>query len=188
MTGLKPVDIFTAHWKGLALVYAVQGYFSSGMFRLLLSTPLRLLWRLHGYPILIAINERSPTLYWLIRLYTLPLDSFEFEYRHTWQGELRRSHDDKVVDLNIFGGGNSMSVPIAFDKEEPENNSDAETFKQLLMWYSWMQFKGGLGEMIIPRRLVRIDKVEVSIYEISLSVACRVLIRDIVLLLFAGSR
>lgn len=183
----RSADIFTARWKALALLYAVHPYLYAGL-RLfgwllyaglgpfgwlllrLLRSPLTLVWEILGMLIMLVINEQAPTLFWFIRLYTTSLDEFENDFRQAWQDELMKSHNCKVVGLNIFVSGNAMSVPVAFDKEEPENNSDAETFKQLLMWYSWMQFKEGLGGMIMPRRLVRVDKVKVSVYEISLFV------------------
>ena len=68
-----------------------------------------------------------------------------------------------MVHVTIFVGDNAISVPIMFDKDKPARNSDAKTFQQLLMWYSWMQYKGGFGEVIIPRRLVRVDKVSVGL-------------------------
>jgi hypothetical protein len=52
---------------------------------------------------------------------------------------------------------------VLFNKNDPTKNSDAETFRQLLMWYCWMQYKGGIGEVILPRKLVRVDKVQVGV-------------------------
>lgn len=162
---LKPVDILTTNWKALALLYAVQGFLYSRLVVWLLSQlPWSLLWHFPGVQITTAINRKLPTLFWLFWLFSVSLDDFEKDFQKAWRDEFTLSQKRKVTDLVIFVGGNPMLVPIAFDKETPENNSDAETFKHLRMWYSWMQFKRGLGEMIIPRRLVRIDKVEVSVY------------------------
>jgi hypothetical protein len=69
-----------------------------------------------------------------------------------------------TLDLQIFVGKDTFSAPILCKLDN--NNvctagSDAETFDQLRMWYAWMQYKRGFGESVIPRRLIRVDKVKV---------------------------
>lgn len=114
-------------------------------------------------PLLSLTNERLPALFWLIHLYGAPVDAFEQDFLQAWEDTLVLRQDRKVAKVTIFVGGHSLSVPMPFDKDIVENNKDTETLKKLGMWYSWMQFRGGLGEVIIPRRLMRIDKVEVSV-------------------------
>jgi hypothetical protein len=116
----------------------------------------------------VALNKSIPDLSWLIHLCGTSLEVFETDYRQAWEDTLARekSGSGEVVMVNIFVGKDSMSVPVLFNKSDATENSDAETFKQLLMWYCWMQYKGGFGEVLLPRKLVRVDKVQVGIASI----------------------
>ena len=116
--------------------------------------------------VLVIVNKQiSAELFWYLHLFLTSMDTFEMNYRQSWKDTLdaAKNGDSEVVMLNIFVGNESMAVPLLFDRSDATMNSDAETFKQLCMWYSWMQYKRGFGELVLPRRLARVDKVKVSI-------------------------
>lgn len=115
---------------------------------------------------LIFVNKQiSPKLFWYLHLYFTSLDTFETNFRQSWKDTLdsTKKGDGEVVMLHIFVENESMDVPLLFYRSDPTMNSDADTFRQLCMWYSWMQYKRGFGEVILPRPLARVDKVKVSI-------------------------
>lgn len=164
--GLKASNIFTEGWRILAFVKATKLFMWVWPFSWPFAILFNLLWRFRRVQTLIAMNKISPTVSWLLHLYGTGLEVFETDYLHAWTEELKRTANgsDEVVIINIFVGKESMSVPVLFNKGDKTKNSDAETFKQLLMWYSWIQYKGGFGELILPRRLVRVDKVRVGVF------------------------
>lgn len=45
----------------------------------------------------------------------------------------------------------------------PTGPDDAATFRALQMWYCLIQFRMGLGEILLPKRLTRIDRVQLGI-------------------------
>jgi hypothetical protein len=127
---------------------------------------LNVLWRFRGWRALVIVNKQiSAELFWYLHLYFTSLDTFEMNYRQAWKDRLESSKTGagEVVMLNIFVGNDSMAVPLYLDRGDTTKNSDAETFRQLCMWYSWMQYKRGFGEVVLPRRLARVDKVKVSL-------------------------
>jgi hypothetical protein len=162
---LQAVDIFTAKWRILALVSALYTYKWIWPIWWFFSGPLILLWGLRDGQAMIAVNKRAPRISWLLHLHAVTLDIFEKDFRQAWQDKLTRDceRDEVVANVIIFVGNESMSVPVLFNSKDTTRNCDAETFRQLLMWYSWMQYKRGFGEVILPRRLVRVDKVKVSV-------------------------
>jgi hypothetical protein len=159
--GLQAADIFTSIWR--TTVCAKVGFMFAWLG--LPAILLKILWKYRGLQIVLAVNKRAPDLSWLMHLGGTSLDVFETDYRQAWQDTLAREKpgSGEVVIVNIFVGKDSMAVPVLFNKNDPTKNSDAETFRQLLMWYCWMQYKGGIGEVILPRKLARVDKVRVGV-------------------------
>jgi hypothetical protein len=162
--GLQAADIFTSIWRAMACFKA--GHTIAWIWPLswLPTILFKVLWRYRGLQIVVALNKSIPELSWMMHLGGTSLEVFETDYRQAWEDTLahEKNGSGEVVMVNIFVGRDSMSVPVLFNKVDSTKNSDAETFKQLLMWYCWMQYKGGFGEVLLPRRLVRVDKVQVG--------------------------
>ena len=170
---LKYVDIFTNWWR--ILVFAKCHYSN-----LVANTEILWIWPFliylgwtHiGFPpipfsrLLVYINKRTPTLFWLIYLLIASTDKFETDFRQSCEDKLTsvRRGAQNVVTISIFVGDQSISVPVLFSKTNASENSDAETFRQLRTWYSWLQHNRGGGEVILPKKLARIDKVKVRIH------------------------
>jgi hypothetical protein len=164
--GLEAADIFWKEWRILAYAKSSMTLGWFWPFWWLPAILLNLLWRFRGWRALVVVNKQiSAELSWYLHLYFTSLDTFEINYRQAWKDKLdsSRTGAGEVVMLNIFVGSDSMAVPLFFDRSDATKNSDAETFRQLCMWYSWMQYKRGFGEVVLPRRLARVDKVKVSL-------------------------
>jgi hypothetical protein len=86
-------------------------------------------------------------------------DQFLQEFIQTWHEEL--SERGTVVWVNIFVSDQHLCVPISFESGKEIVGTDRQTFEALHMWYSLMRVKRGVSEIILPRRLVRVDKVGV---------------------------
>jgi hypothetical protein len=164
--GLKAADIFRKEWRLLAFARAttVMSYFwPLAWFTYL---PLYLLWKIGGMRALVVVNKQmSADGFWYLHLFFTSIDTFEVTYRQSWKDTLdaTKDGDSEVIMVNIFVGNESMAVPLLYNRVDPTMNTNAETCKQLCMWYSWMQYKRGFGELVLPRRLARVDKVEASI-------------------------
>lgn len=166
LLGLKAADIFRKEWRLLAFARAVTVILYFWPIAWLTLLPLYLLWKIGGMHLLVFVNRHiSAGLFWYLHLFFTSMDTFEINYRQSWKDALdaTKDGDSEVVMLNIFVGNESMAVPLLYNQVDPTMNSDAETFKQLCMWYSWMQYKRGFGELVLPRWLARIDKVKVGI-------------------------
>lgn len=162
--GLKAADIFRKEWRLLAFARAsmVASYFWPIAWLTLL--PLYLLWKIGGMRALVVVNKQiSADVFWYLHLFLTSMDTFEMNFRQSWKDSLdaTKDGDSEVVMVNIFVGNESMAVPLLYNRIDPTMNSDAQTFKLLCMWYSWMQYKRGFGELVLPRRLARVDKVRV---------------------------
>jgi hypothetical protein len=120
--------------------------------------------------LILGTNKHLPTkLFWSVylrlaswELFHTTLTTFGDDYAQAWREELEGKGG--ALDLQIFVGKDTFSAPILCKLDN--NNvctvgSDAETFDQLRMWYAWMQHKRGFGESVIPRRLIRVDRVKV---------------------------
>lgn len=120
---------------------------------------------------LLSFNNHWPQLFWSLYLdyvifsmhfrnRLLPdLDTFETNFVQAWLDYLSRI--GVVVKVKIFASGESMIVPILSENQGGQPASDATTFEHLVMWYSWMRYKRGFGELLLPRQLFRVDKVKV---------------------------
>ena len=87
---------------------------------------------------------------------------FQPDYLQAWRDKLAR--EGPVIWVHIFMNRDSLCVPISFDPTSPDIGTDRRTFEALRMWYSFMCVKRGLSEIILPRRLMRIYKVEVGLF------------------------
>ncbi|KAK1031552.1 hypothetical protein LTS16_017970 [Friedmanniomyces endolithicus] len=87
------------------------------------------------------------------------METFTQDYLQAWHDTLEAR--GKVVMINVLIGRNTLCVPILFDPNNSRIGSDQETFTMLRMWYCLMQLRRGFSELILPRRLVRVDQVEV---------------------------
>jgi hypothetical protein len=143
---LRPVDIFTSHWRLLSLAGACYSYFKYLPIWWIPLILFKLLWQSRGTRTFITINQKlSPKISWLLYLYAVPVDDFETNFRQAWIEQLdsSRTGDDEVLMVNIFVGKESIPVPVLFNRNDEKKNRDAETFRQLRMWYFWLQYKGG---------------------------------------------
>lgn len=87
------------------------------------------------------------------------MNEFEQDYYQAWQDALEKK--GRVQQVKIFVSKDALSVPISFDENDAKTGSDRETFESLRMWYCWMQVRRDFGEVLLSRKLIRIDKVEV---------------------------
>lgn len=162
---VRPVDIFAPHWRALSLAranYSYAKYSPTWWIPLIL---FRLLWKFRGTQTFVTINQKiSPKLSWLLYLYAAPLDDFETDFRQAWIEHLdsSRTADDEVLMVNIFVEKESIPVPVLFNRKDEKKNRDAETFTQLRMRYFWMQYKRGVAELVLPRKLMYIERIKVS--------------------------
>ena len=162
---LRPVDILTPHWLVLSLAGACYSYFKYLPIWWIPLVLYKLLWKSRGIRTFITINQKiSRKLSWLLYLCAVPLDDFETDFRQAWIEQLdsSRNGDDEVLMVNIFVGKESIPVPVLFNRNDEKKNRDAETFRQLRMWYFWMQYKRGLAELVLPRQLMYIERIKVS--------------------------
>jgi hypothetical protein len=113
-------------------------------------------------------NKFSPRLFWTVyfiiadwQLFDTTLTTFGDDFTQAWRDYFERKGG--TLDLQIFVGKDSFSVPILCKIENGvcTVGSDAKTFRSLRMWYAWMQYRRWFGERVIPRKLTRVDQVEV---------------------------
>jgi hypothetical protein len=122
-----------------------------------------------GPKLFLWTNKRYPRVSWTIYcsfaywgLFDTNLTAFEADYAQAWREHLEA--EGGALDLQIFVGKDALPVPILFNignNGDVTAGDDRKTLEQLSMWYNWMQYKRGFGERILPRRLIRINKVEV---------------------------
>lgn len=99
-------------------------------------------------------------LWWMTYFSMYTTDKFQQDYIQAWCDKLSRK--GPVVWVYIFNNDQSLCVPILFDPKDELTGNDRQTFEHLRMWYCLMRSKRGLSEIILPRRLIRVDKVGVS--------------------------
>jgi hypothetical protein len=127
---LRPVDIFTSHWRLLSLAGACYSYFKYLPIWWIPLILFKLLWQSRGTRTFITINQKlSPKISWLLYLYAVPVDDFETNFRQAWIEQLdsSRTGDDDVLMVNIFVGKESIPVPVLFNRNDgiviPESTS-----------------------------------------------------------------
>lgn len=89
--------------------------------------------------------------WWLYYYAFATVDDFETNFLDAWQELLSTKKR-----VRIFVGLDSLLIPIGSD-------SDTGTLRLLQMWYKCMQLKRGLPETVLPKAIVRVDKVEVPL-------------------------
>lgn len=104
-------------------------------------------------------KARSLRLLWELLLHFSPRDAFEKLYIEAWTSRSRRLGLASQVYL-IFEE-QTIRVPILINGGAAGGN-DQQTVARLHMWYSWLETKRGLQEIVLPKRLVRIDLVRVN--------------------------
>lgn len=172
---LKVADIFEAPLtfnEKLPLLLIANGMTSASLYCVPLYYLLRSYLRSgnRGVRGFLRANERNPKYSWIcyftcayFGLFDANLTTFGDDYAQAWREELERQGG--TIDLKIFMGKDAFSVPIRCQIGYNGNfvaGGDKETFRHLGMWYGWMQAKRGMfSDNLIPRRLIRVDKVEV---------------------------
>lgn len=113
------------------------------------------------FRITIGILRRWPnsfitTMWW--QYYQLLADEhdFEMDYIAAWRQKLEHSNNLAAHDVHLYVDNSYLKAPI------PAGPDDAATFRVLQMWYCLMQFRMGLGEILLPKRLTRIYRVQVG--------------------------
>ena len=99
------------------------------------------------------------SIWWMAYSFIGDTASFEEGYLRAWYECL--ASEAPVTWINIFVGNRSLYVPILYDKVNQNIGNDRQIFETLRMWYSWLQLTRGFGEVVLPRRLTRIEKVGV---------------------------
>ena len=170
---LKVADIFNVRLKFnerlFLIAYMTSGFFFCLPFYYLVRSRLRSGGR--GAKLFLRTNELGPTSSWIcyfgcayFGIFDANLTTFGDDYAQAWREKLE-SRGSGTLDLNIFVGKDAFSVPIRCQIGYNGNfvaGGDKETFRHLGMWYGWMQAKRGMfSDNLIPRRLIRVDKVEV---------------------------
>lgn len=84
---------------------------------------------------------------------------FEMDYVAAWRYKLEQSNNSGPAphDVHLYVENSHLKAPI------PTGPDDAATFRALQMWYCLIQFRMGLGEILLPKRLTRIDRVQVGV-------------------------
>ncbi|KAF7512971.1 hypothetical protein GJ744_011237 [Endocarpon pusillum] len=84
------------------------------------------------------------------------------DYIAAWRQKLEQSNNSGPAshDIHLYVENSYLKVPI------PTGPDDAATFRVLQMWYCMMQFRMGLGEILLPKRLTRIDRVRICKVEL----------------------
>ncbi|KAK3055171.1 hypothetical protein LTR09_003724 [Extremus antarcticus] len=121
------------------------------------------LWVLLGKAIMRRVDWKQPymsAMWWRLHLITHGAGEFEQNYVDSWHAQL--SLQGRVVWVNVFTAGCAARIPLLYDQTNDKIGNDRETFESIRMWYCLMQMRRGLSEIMLPRRLVRIDKVNVS--------------------------
>jgi len=116
------------------------------------------------FRITIAVLRKWPnafitTIWWQGYLLLADEDDFEMDYIAAWRHKLEQSNNSGPAphDVYLYVENSSLKAPI------PTGPDDAATFRVLQMWYCMMQFRMGLGEILLPKRLTRIDRVQVGV-------------------------
>jgi len=84
---------------------------------------------------------------------------FEMDYVAAWRHKFEQSNNSGLAlhDVHLYVESSYLKAPI------PNGPDDSATFRALQMWYCLIQFRMGLGEILLPKRLTRIDIVQVGI-------------------------
>jgi hypothetical protein len=104
-------------------------------------------------------NDFITTMWWRWYQLLADEDDFEMDYVAAWRYKLEQSNNSDLApqDVHLYVENSYLKAPI------PTGPDDAATFRALQMWYCLIQFRMGLGEMLLPKRLTRIDRVQVCI-------------------------
>ena len=98
-----------------------------------------------------AKSDWPRALWWLIVYLTSRSEAFELTLVSHWERQVSGRM------LYVFVGGVHLKVPLV------EEMDDRETLKLLRMWYRWLLVRRGFVEVILPRKLQRIDVVQVPV-------------------------
>ena len=80
------------------------------------------------------------------------------DYVAAWRHKFEQSNNSgPALHVHLYVENSYLKAPI------PTGPDDEATFRALQMWYCLIQFRMGLGEILLPKRLTRIDRVQVGI-------------------------
>lgn len=96
------------------------------------------------------------TIWWLLYQLFADVGDFELDYIGAWRHKLEQSSNSSPVEVHLYVENNYLKAPI------PTRLDDAATLRALQMWYCLLQSKMGTGEILLPKRLIRIDRVRVG--------------------------
>ena len=84
---------------------------------------------------------------------------FEMDYVAAWRYKIEQSNNSgrAAQDVHLYVESHHLKAPI------PAGPDDEATFRTLQMWYCLIQFNMGLAEVFLPKRLKKIDRVQVGI-------------------------
>lgn len=84
---------------------------------------------------------------------------FKMDYVAAWRHKFEQSNTSglKVKDVHLYVENCYLKASI------PTGPDDAATFRALQMWYCLIQFRMGMVEILLPKRLIRIYRVQVGI-------------------------
>ncbi|KAH8752362.1 hypothetical protein F5882DRAFT_484903 [Hyaloscypha sp. PMI_1271] len=86
---------------------------------------------------------------------------FEMDYVAAWRHKFEQSNNSgPALHVHLYVENSYLKAPI------PTGPDDEATFRALQMWYCLIQFRMGLGEILLPKRLTRIDRVQICKVEL----------------------
>ncbi|KAF2430613.1 hypothetical protein EJ08DRAFT_649430 [Tothia fuscella] len=133
----------------------------------------------------ILLRSRTSRIWWIVYLLISDLNEFEQNFLNAWMLQdvhitasdaTAQSADEEEsnagVRVNTEIGCRSLrprTPVLIYVHEEPleipilfQDISNTELLKQLKMFYRYLKIKRGLAELVIPRKLMKIDCVEVD--------------------------
>lgn len=101
-------------------------------------------------------NDFTVHVWWYMCAILWDAESFENAFGNTWSSKLARH----CSSIHVFVDGKHFLALIPTKHDVLAEDDDAQTLELLRMWYCAHRLRRGLGELLLPRKLVRIDKVQ----------------------------
>ncbi|KAK4555744.1 hypothetical protein LTR86_006964 [Recurvomyces mirabilis] len=105
------------------------------------------------------LNRKATNLSWSL-YFTIGYDkAFEQDYIEAWRVRLASLGDTTAV--YGFLGLQSLPMPVLFDPHDNAIGNDRATLEMLRMCFSLLQAERGFTELLLPRNLTRVDRVNI---------------------------
>jgi hypothetical protein len=97
-------------------------------------------------------------MWWQLHYCIADLHDAEENYLEAWAANLELQAPGRAARLHLFVGGEYVFAPIPIKRDW----DDTAVLARLRMWYRLLQSRQGLAEVLLPKRLTRVDKVKVG--------------------------